>query len=123
KQRQRVKYGSPHLDGTVCIFGWQLFLLPLWDLDMRTLPSLQTPGSYNYYLAEHDTQFLSGNTAPDHVLFGVSLSTAASRRLRTVSHGSHFWPITNPPAMSTSIWIYAIRAIPARSRRTRSSKK
>ena len=70
-RKLQLKYGLPKLDGTVVLFGYRLFLLPVWNLSARTFPSVQTPTAYNPYLTMQDARYLTGNTAPDHVIFGI----------------------------------------------------
>jgi len=60
-----------HLDGTVSVFGFQLYILPAWNLNLRTLPLLQSLEAQNRELTEKDADFLSGPNAPDHVLFSA----------------------------------------------------
>jgi hypothetical protein len=69
----RVEHPLPHLEGTVSLFGYQLYLLPAWDLDARPLPALEPIEAHNEYISSRDSERLSGSTAPDHVLFGVEV--------------------------------------------------
>lgn len=70
-ERLRVDYPLSPLQGTVGFMGYQLFILPVWGLDPRPAPALQTYAAYNAYLSAKDADFFAGPQGPEHVLLGI----------------------------------------------------
>jgi hypothetical protein len=93
----RRRHPQARLDGTVSLFGYQLYVLPLWNRNILTLPLLQTMEAQNRELTSIDAKFLTGHNAPDHVLFSADTVDkhfpAMEDSLAWLSLLSHYEPL------------------------------